>query len=517
MRTWARLLACIAFTFTLAGCHARKGFAEAKQPAAAKPTKPSNQTVPGNSVPATAAGQLAAQPAKGTCKVEKGPFKIEVSLKGVFEAEDMTEVAVHVDSWSPLTVLKAVEHGTPVKVGDPLVTLDLEKIDLSLKDLEAERHQSELALKLAEEELPVLEKSTPLELAQAERSKKQADEDLKRFLEIDRPQAEKSANFMVRSAANYLEYAREELRQLEKMYRANDIREDTEEIILKRQRNTVEAQEFSLKSAEIHRNQTLKVDLPRQEQSAKDNAVKQTLALEKAQSTLPLTLKQKRVALAKAQSDYARTVDKLHKLHKDREAMLVKAPVDGIVYYGKCVRGQWTTASVVAPKLQRAGVLASDEVIMTIVKPRPLFVRATVEEKDLALVHAGVKGKVIPVALPDQKLAATVQQVSSVPLPGGTFDARLAVTLDKDTAALMPGMGCTVNLVPLARADALTVAAGAVFSDDEDQDKHYVYVAGKGGKPQKRTVTIGKTAAGKTEILEGLHAGDEVFLEKPGT
>ena len=42
------------------------------------------------------------------------------------------------------------------------------------------------------------------------------------------------ANFSVKSADNMLAYEKEELRQLEKMYKADDLVEETEEIVLKR-------------------------------------------------------------------------------------------------------------------------------------------------------------------------------------------------------------------------------------------------------------------------------------------
>src|SRR5262245_28934316 len=39
----------------------------------------------------------------GTYKVEKGPFKVEVACKGVIEAEQMTEIAVSPETWTPDT------------------------------------------------------------------------------------------------------------------------------------------------------------------------------------------------------------------------------------------------------------------------------------------------------------------------------------------------------------------------------------------------------------------------------
>jgi len=459
--------------------------------------------------------------ARGTShKVERGPFKIEVTLKGILEAAEMTEIVLRPESWGvdarhPFTVLKAVEHGAEVHKGDQLISLDLEKLDQAIKDLETEQRLNEVAIKLAEEELPVLVKSTPVELAATERAKKIADEDLKKFLEEDRERTQKSIQFSVQSSAHYLEYAKEELRQLEKMYRANDLREETEEIILKRQRHAVESAAHYLKQAEQRRDDTLKVELPRREQSLKETAVKQTLTLDKARSTLPLTLNQKRLSLEKMKLEREKSTDRLHKLQRDRAAMTVQAPADGIVYYGKCQRGQWTTAATVAGKLQRGGQVMPDEDLLTIIKTRPVFVRAVVEEKDLQYVHRGAKAKVIPTSFPDLKLPGTVQSVSAIPVTPGHFEAKIALDAGKEAEALMPGMACTVKVVAYTTKDALSVPAAAVFTDELDDDKHFVYLTGEDGKSEKRAVRVGKKNDGKVEILGGIGEGDEVLLEKP--
>ena len=224
--------------------------------------EPSGLQEKGPASPAAKAGgeQAASAPAPkpATAKVEHGPFKVEVSLTGVFESAKMAEVSVKPRAWSqPLVVEKAIELGSPVKQGDILVEFDREKIDKAIQDAEVENLLGEQALKQAEEELPVLEKLLPIDLAAAERARTEADEDLKRFLEIDRPDAEKMANFAVKSAAEYLEYAKEELRQLEKMYRSKDLTEETEEIILRRTRFQVESGEVRLKEAELRRDATL--------------------------------------------------------------------------------------------------------------------------------------------------------------------------------------------------------------------------------------------------------------------
>ncbi len=507
MRKWLRLSGCMMLTLVVGGCEVVPDKEQPKPPPAEKSKKTDDSA------------KAAASPLP-TAKVERGPFKIDLELKGIFEAEDMTEVVLRPEAWTPdvrgiFTVLKAVEQGAQVHKGQTIVTLDLEKIDQMIDDLKVDKRLADLSLKEAEEELPVVEKNTPLELAAAERAKRVADEDLKYFLEIGRPHAEKSALFEVKSAGQWLEYAKEELRQLEKMYRAKDLTEETEEIILKRQRNAVESAAFNLRSAEIRRDETLKVDLPRKEVTLKEATVKNALSFDKARNILPLALSQKRLALEKMKYERTKAEDKLHKFERDRETMTVKAPADGLVYYGKCLHGKWTSAASMMEKLQRGGILMPDEVFITIVKPRPVFIRAAIEEKDLHLARAGMKGKIAPVPYPDLKLGGAIKSISPIPVTPGSFEGIISIEISKEADALKPGMACTIKLVPYVKEDALTVPAGAVFTDDLDEDKHYVFLATKGGKHEKRTITIGKKTDKKIELRLGLQEGDEILLEKP--
>ena len=296
------------------------------------------------------------------------------------------------------------------------------------------------------------------------------------------------------------------------MYRSKDLTEETEEFILKRTRFEVRMAEFFVKMSRIRAEETLKVELPRREKDFHDHSAKAEVALEKAVSTLPLALQQRRLGLQKMKYDYAKNAEKLELLEKDRETMAVRASTDGIVYHGKCVHGQWSSDA--DTKLQRGGTIAPEEVFMTIVKPRPVFVRATVEEKELHLLKPELKGRAAVAGYPDLKPRAELKHVSAIPESAGKFQARIAIHLESDASVVMPGMACTVHFVPYHKKEALTVPSSAVFSDD-DEDTHYVYVPTEAGKSEKHTVKIGRKSEHKTEILDGLHEGGEILTTKP--
>ena len=87
--------------------------------------EPKGAVKPGAAEKKTAEPPPAETPA--THKVKRELFKIELALKGIFEADKAAEIVLRPEVWSSLEVAKAVEHGQAVKRGDLLVECDLDK------------------------------------------------------------------------------------------------------------------------------------------------------------------------------------------------------------------------------------------------------------------------------------------------------------------------------------------------------------------------------------------------------
>src|SRR3972149_4579983 len=209
-------------------------------------------------------------PAAPTYTVKREPFKIQIELDGLFESREMSEIVLHPEEWSTFPVAEAVEHGTRMKKGDVLITFDSEKIDRAIDDLRAEQRLAEVALKQAEDQLAVLEKTTPMDLEASQRAQRIAEEDQKQYLEVGRPLRIKMSEFQLKVAKQSLEYQRQELEQLEKMYKADDLTEETEEIVLKRQRDAVERAEFNAQREEVEYDQSIKYQVPRTDEQIKE-------------------------------------------------------------------------------------------------------------------------------------------------------------------------------------------------------------------------------------------------------
>ena len=497
---------------------AAKDVPAAKEVSAAKENKDvkaAKETKEAKPAEAAKPAAEAAAPAPASYTVKKEPFKIQVDLDGVFEAPAMTELVLRPKQWQGLSVLEAAAHGSAVKKGDVLVKLDMEKIDRALDDLRAELKLGEIALKQAQEQFALLEKTTPLDMGAGERAQRIAGEDRKYYQEIGRPLSLKSQEMHLKFVRESLAYEKEELEQLEKMYKADDLTEETEKIVLKRQRDAVERAEWSLHTMEIQNEKFLKTELPRQDQQMEESYRRRTLQWNKDRVELPRNLNKQRLELERLKIQSARAEEKLHQMLADRESMLVKAPADGTVYYGRCQRGKFNDASALAESLRRNGSLQPNQVFMTVVESGPLFVRTAVAEDQLHKVYKGVEGTAAPTGYPDLKWDAEVEEVSAVPTSPGSFDARLSVSPEKSAKRVVAGMTCKIKLTPYAKSEAVVVPPKTVFSDPQDEEEKFVYLLDKNGKAEKQPVQVGKQTDKQVEIRKGLKAGDKILLEAP--
>lgn len=471
-------------------------------------TKPAPKAAPKAAVPAPAP----APEAPPTHTVARGSLKPKAQLDAVFVAAEMTPIKLEPKAWMDLTVVEAVPHGTRVRKGDTLVKLDLEKLKDQIEDLEKEKPLAALALETAVAELDNLEQTTPQRLEASKRAARIADEEWTYFEKTGRAQREKNTRFNLKNAEERLAYALEELKQLEKMYQADDLVETTEEIILRRQKFTVESAQLALDSTRLGTERDLKVLIPREAETLKAARRDTELALALAEETLPKALAKKRLEVEKLKRDQKKTEKRLADLKSDWEGLSVRAPAAGIVYYGACENGKWPTGPVVAKKLAPGMKLQPNEILMTIVNPEKLQLKGMIAEGDLAKFKAGMTGQAAPVAAPDRKLAVKLEEIGGIPAVAGGFEATLALTEGKP-AGVVPGMNAKVTLSDGARPEVPLAPCQAVFGEGAQR---YVWRVGAGGQPEKRAVKTGETDNKEIEILEGLAEGDKILLKEPG-
>lgn len=454
----------------------------------------------------------ASAPPPETHQVKASRLKLELKLDGTFESGQSAELKLEPEEWAKLSVKSAVSHGAAVRKGEVLVTLDLEDLEKAIQAAEQAVILSELSLQEAQLSLQALQKTTPIDLAAAERAVREAQADLDYFLEVTKGQSIKSAEFALKGARYSLEYAEEELNQLRQMYKADDLTEETEEIILKRAERGVVRAKFSLESSELATKKTLEVTIPRKEQSLKDATTKQLADHERAKASLMAALQKAEIALEKQQIEHRAAEEKLAHLKADQKLLSnITSPIDGYVFYGPVKKGTWAGKGTLEAALRPGGTVPAKQVFMTVVAPGASRFYTSVSEKDLFQVHRNLTGKVKAVAFPEEAFAGTVESVSRIPSSPGAFDCVVNVAGAADTA-ILSGMKGSVTITTFDKKEALLVPKSAVFSNDED-DTQYVFVLEENHR--KQTVETGRTKGDNVEIRKGLKAGDRILLKKP--
>ncbi|HZN35627.1 MAG TPA: HlyD family efflux transporter periplasmic adaptor subunit [Pirellulaceae bacterium] len=449
-----------------------------------------------------------------THTVARGPFKLEVSLPASIAAATTHEISIDPDSPLQLALREVVPHATRVTKGQTLLKFDTLKLDEEVRDLEASRALADLTLQQARRELEILTKSAPLDAELAAQAKQHADEDLNRFEKLDRTFSEKEAAFGLKSANQYLEYTQEELKQLEKMYKADDLTEETEEIILKRARNDVEQMKFYVERANFMHDRELQVELPRFLVTHRRAAAQAGLVLERTRLTQPLAIEKQKLEIQKQEFEQKKDADQLARLQADLKRLTVNAPAAGVVYYGHWNNGKWSGTTEIGQKLRPGGQIQPYEVLLTLVEPDGVKVNAEVAEKELEHVRAGIAGHFVAKAFPKQKLPVKVESLTAAPQSEGEFGATLTFEA-APPKSLAAGMTGDVKIVAYFKADALTVPAKSVFRDEQNDEQRYVYRVDKEGKSARRDVTVGHESETTAEITGGLAPGDKVLLEKP--
>jgi pyruvate/2-oxoglutarate dehydrogenase complex dihydrolipoamide acyltransferase (E2) component len=231
--------------------------------------------------------------------LEAKPFSVSHSLKAIALPESAIPLKLDTKSLPALEIVSLVDHGTKVKKGDPLAVFNSEGIDQKLADLKQAIAAGELSLAQAELDLATSEKTTPEQLKRIEQQAEVAAEELEYFTKTRREAEVQTADYGLKRQRQLLASYEEELKQLLKMYEADDITEDTEEIILKKQKDNVAYAVFLVEMEILDHKRKISVSLPREELALTEKRDDSALQSSKAKQDLPRALELKKIEFAK--------------------------------------------------------------------------------------------------------------------------------------------------------------------------------------------------------------------------
>jgi multidrug efflux pump subunit AcrA (membrane-fusion protein) len=450
--------------------------------------------------PTTAASQP-----DDTTAVARGTIIATVEVDGYLEPIDPVEVRIRPESYQgDLKVKSVVNHGATVHSGDVILSIDPTELQRQIAEADNALTNAKANLAKAEADDYLGEQADALALEQARTELANAEGSLKWWEEVDGKQMLTMAELSTRNSKANVEDQNDELEQLRKMYKTEELTNATADIVVKRALRQLEQSKIMAGISELREGKVKNFDYltSRQRLVFSIESEKQQLAALKAAQEQQRILRKTAVASARMVVDKADK--KVNELRADLEAMTVHAPSEGVVYFGQISNGSWQNSG---PKAIRVGEKAqAGQVVMTLVRPGKLRLIADIPEAKLNWLAQGSEARVVPVALPEATVTARCADVSPTPSGrdgGQGFQARF--DLPSADPKLLPGMKASVRIDAGTVSDVLVIPAGAV-------SKGRVKVK-EDGKEVWRDVVTGKSDGDNVEIKQGLKEGELVVTK----
>ncbi len=226
----------------------------------------------------------------------------------------------------------------------------------------------------------------------------------------------------VNKALRHMSYKQEELNQLTKMYKDDQVAEETEEIILKRLKNELGESEFAVQGAKLVAELAKLRNIHRLGKTMLRQSRKSRWIWNRQGSRRILTWNRKKIALTEAEVSLRRLQNKYNELKADREMASFKAPENGILLYGGYVADKWV-AIPVAEKLKPGGKLGAFDKIATIVPPdSELIVQATLPDS----TATPKVGETVVIKITNMQIPGVITEAS--PIPGADGKRRIIIT-----------------------------------------------------------------------------------------
>lgn len=450
--------------------------------------------------------ESATKPSQETQSVHRGTLTVAVDGTGYLEPVDPLEVRIRPKVYGgELTIAHVVPNGSAVKKGDVILEIDPTHARKQLDAIENENEIAHAGQTKVEADAKIAEQTDALNLRMQTDATRQATDEVKWFETVDGPQELEIADLMVKNSKANMDDQQDELNELKKMYKGDDLSTDTADIVVKRAVRSLEMAKASYQMQVDRSRKTKTYVYPAMRERVNDAAKQadqqlESLKIAQAQAKVVREASLKATRAATEASD-----EKLADMKADLEKLTVRAPGDGIVCYGQFNGGAFQGAD--GRSLRVGEKIAAQQVVMTCYTPGKLRVHLDLPETKFFLVREGLRATLTPDAMPDLKTDGTFEASPAVPVAtqqGVNYGTTLAMA--SVDSRLVPGMRVKVHADAADAENALLVPNTAIADG-------CVWVKTRDGSKEKRQVTVGRSDGKHTEIKQGLTEGDQVFVE----
>jgi HlyD family secretion protein len=428
---------------------------------------------------------------KLTVPVEAKSVTVRITASGKVQPVE----SVNISPKSPgLLAGLNVEQGDTIKQGQIIARMDNSEIKMRILQYKANLDQAKA--QLADSEAG----SRPEEIAQGKARVDEAQAQLAIIRDGNRLQEIQQAQAQVDSAKASVALTQSRVKRYQDLAKDGAISQDSLEQYVsensKAKANLEEAQRRLSLLKVGNRNQDI------QKQAAIVNQEKEGLRkLENGNRPQEIAKLKAAVASAEAQ---------LKQQQVQLEDTIIRAPFSGIVTQRYATVGAYVSPAISAS----SDASATSTSIVALAKG--LEVLAKVPEVDIPQIKQGQKVEIAIDAYPDEVFQGRVRLIApEAVVEQNVTSFQVRVAIDKTANKLRSGMNVSeVTFIGNNIQNALLIPQELIVTQ---KGKTGVWLLGEKNKPQFKLVTIGANIDNQIQVLEGLKAGDRIFIDLPKT
>lgn len=476
------------------------------------PTKPAHGSTDLSNAPSS---QPASQEARAieasdaskrpSVSVHRGSLGSAVEAQGYFEPVEPSDIRIRPKVYSgELTIKSIVANGATVKKGDVILEIDPVVIDKQLAAAENDVTAAHANLTKAQADARIGQAQDELAIKMQTEATQRADDEVKWFANVDGPNILLQEEQGLKNVKANVDDQQDELNELKKMYKSDDLTTDTADIVVKRAVRNLENLKIALKIATENADKVKSFIYPARKAGVEEAAKQADRALEALKAAQAQSKVLRETGLVTAIANTKAADEHLADLKADEEKLTVRAPADGVALYGQFTGGAFQNAD--ERNLRPGEKIAAQQAVLTFYTPGKLHVHLELPEARYFEIHPGSKAAVTPVAFADQKLEGTCDHAAGIPVTtqqGPVYN--LTISCREADDKLVPGMRANVRIEAPANDVAILVPASAIA------DGH-VWLKTEDGI-ERHEVVVGKSDGKHTQIKQGLNDGDEVLVE----
>ncbi|MFM7408671.1 MAG: efflux RND transporter periplasmic adaptor subunit [Cuspidothrix sp.] len=426
---------------------------------------------------------------KLTVPVEAKSVTVRITASG--KVQPVQSVNISPKSSGLLAELN-VEQGQTIEKGQIIGRMDNSEIKMRILQYKANLAQAKA--QLAESKAG----SRPEEIGQAKARVAQAQAQLEIIRDGNRLQEIQQAQAQINSAKASLELAQSRLKRYQDLAKNGAVSQDTLEQYISENRRAKANLEEAQKRFSLLKIGNRKEDIQKQQAIVKQERE----ALRKLENgNRPEEIARLRAAVSSAEAQ-------LKQQQVQLEDTIIRAPFSGIVTQRYATIGAYVSPAISASS--NASATSTSIVALA----RGLEVLANVPEVDIPQIKQGQKVEITIDAYPDEVFKGRVRLIApEAVIDQNVTSFQVRIGIDTGAEKLRSGMNVSeVTFLGNNINNALLIPQELIVTG---KGKTGVWLLDKNNKPQFHLVKIGANIDNQIQVVDGLKAGDRIFIDLP--